>query len=588
MLRISLLMCAAVAASATSIADTLLNFQNIESLVLSGKGKELPAVVKVVVESPNGLLRVDQVEGASGGTWLRARGVQYAEHPVDSRRWQPPVRLAPWTSVRDATQWGDDCVQGPFLSQIESIQTHSMSESCLYLNVWAPSDAAGNVSSTPLPVMLWIHGGSFTLGGTTSYSGDGMFSYKRDVVLVTVNYRLGALGFLGGAAVAANTTDGSSGNFGLQDTRMAMEWVARNIAAFGGDPKRITIFGESAGASMVESHLAAPRSNGLFAAAIMQSGAFDNYTIQPDPQGNFHSFAAEVGCDTEADVMACLRATPLWYPDGHGGLFPALANSSGYAGFGPTKDDVEFVESPEQSAMAGRLNNVSAAMLGTCLNEGRMLMPIMMPIANAPLSSHADLVQWLHDYYPCVEGKVGQMYQKDLAALGPWGTAALIYTDSQYLCPTQRSAQWLADMGAATYVYRVEHKPSTYRGDLLYQTAWCEDYSRCPNATALDVGVGHGADVSLLFNDPRLNADDQQVAYAMIDYWQNFAASFNPNAGVGSHASDPALPQWPDFGQANTIMTLTRIPIAASQLRAGYCNFWAHTDSGLPPILTQH
>merc|ERR1719454_2400142 len=122
------------------------------------------------------------------------------------------------------------------------------------------------------------------MGGTTSYTADGIFSHRQNAVLVTANYRLGALGFIGGKAIAKSTVDGSSGNFGLQDTRLVLEWVRRNIASFGGDPHRVTIFGESSGASLVETHLSAPRSNGLFRNAIIQSGAFDNYTVQPDPE----------------------------------------------------------------------------------------------------------------------------------------------------------------------------------------------------------------------------------------------------------------------------------------------------------------
>ena len=184
-------------------------------------------------------------------------------------------------------------------------------------------------------------------------------------MLVTVNYRLGALGWLGGAAVAADSTDGSAGNFGLQDSREALRWVARNAAAFGGDAARVAICGESAGASMVETHLAAPRSARLFSRAILQSGAFDNYTTQADPELGFAVLAARAGCPTGGAGLACLRALPLRAPPGKPQLMAALANTSAAGYFGPVVDGVELMEPPEVSAATGRLNPVRGVLLGS-------------------------------------------------------------------------------------------------------------------------------------------------------------------------------------------------------------------------------
>ena len=272
-----------------------------------------------------------------------------------------------------------------------------MSEGCLYLNIYAPngttavaSASAASPSSTPtnsgtapetppevLPVLVWIHGGSFTFGGSSAYDGDAFFAHRRDVVLVTVNYRLGALGWLGGKAVATSTTDGSSGNFGLQDTRSALGWIRRNIGAFGGDPDRVTISGESAGASIVETHLATPKSNGLFSGAIMQSGAFDNYTVQAHPEEGFRALQCLTVCEklpkpyNDTQVMTCLRSLALddvgavsvagsaggggtSVGGGHarggggdGGLPQALANTSSSGWFSPNVDNVELTAPPE-------------------------------------------------------------------------------------------------------------------------------------------------------------------------------------------------------------------------------------------------
>lgn len=352
--------------------------------------------------------------------------------------------------------------------------------------------------------------------GTSHYGADRLFSYRRDFVLVTINYRLGALGWLGGAAVAAESTDGSAGNFGLQDSREALRWVARNAAAFGGDAARVAICGESAGASMVETHLAAPRSARLFSRAILQSGAFDNYTTQTDPELGFAALAAHAGCPTGGAGLACLRALPLRSPPGEPELMAALANTSAAGYFGPVVDGVELFEPPEVSAATGRLNPVRGVLLGSTADEGRLLMPTTMPIANAPFSTAADLRAWLRANFPGPDpAALDALYAADAAADGPWGAAANAYTDGQYLCPTARSARWLAAAGVAeVYTYRLEYAPQMYDrlGELAYWQVWCRDYARCANATARSVRVGHGADVPLLFHDARLNATDRVVA----------------------------------------------------------------------------
>lgn len=283
-------------------------------------------VTRVSLDIPDGPLVLDLVEGPHG-SWLRARGVQYAEHPVGRLRFQPPVPKPAWGPGGppvNATAFGKECYQGPPFNRLIGIGFREMSEACLFLNVYAPRTprqrvkgglgiANGRVAAESLPVLLWIHGGSFAYGGSAGYNGDRIMEVRRDVIVITVNYRVGSLGFLGGKAVQETTTDKSSGNFGLQDTREALRWVRRNIGAFGGDRDKITIFGESAGASLVACHLVAPRSAGLFRGAIMQSGAFDNYTVQADAEASFDAFAREANCTSaiRAETLLCLRFKPL-------------------------------------------------------------------------------------------------------------------------------------------------------------------------------------------------------------------------------------------------------------------------------------
>jgi len=288
-----------------------------------------------------------------------------------------------------------------------------------------------------------------------------------------------------------------------------------------------------------------------------------------------------VGSPASAAVLACLRETPLWTEDGRG-LVPALGNTTSEGDWSPVLDGVEFTESPEASAKAGRLNKVSSVMIGTTHDEGRFLMPLLMPMPNGPLSTRDDFTTWLGEYYPEASTKILELYGSELASLGAWKTAALVYTESQYLCPTQRSALWMSKVGTPAFVYRLDYKPSIFdiAASFVFEEMWCSDYSHCSNITAQDVGVGHSADVYLLFDDPRLNFTDHQVAHTIIDYWQNFALSGSP---AGLRADGTVLPHWPMYEPLNATMLLSPQPVATDGLRQHQCNFWLSAHSGLPP-----
>ncbi|MDB5999355.1 MAG: para-nitrobenzyl esterase PnbA, partial [Rhizobacter sp.] len=191
------------------------------------------------------------------------KGVPYAARPVGPLRWQAPQALAPWVGVRSALQFGPDCPQPP--SEPSRATRHA--EDCLYLNVWAPADAACG----SLPVMVWLHGGSFVGGSGSDPRSDGASLAREGVVVVTLNYRVGLFGFLAHPALSAESTRGVSGNYGLLDQLCALRWVREHIARFGGDASRITLFGNSAGASSIALLMASPLAVGLFQRAILQS-----------------------------------------------------------------------------------------------------------------------------------------------------------------------------------------------------------------------------------------------------------------------------------------------------------------------------
>ena len=470
-----------------------------------------------------------------------------------------------------------------------------------------------------------------------------------DIPVTRYHDRLGALGWLGGKAVADSTHDGSAGNFGIQDTRSALSWIQRNIAAFGGDPSRVTICGESAGASIVETHLATPKSNRLFSAAIMQSGAFDNYTVQAHPEEAFQALLSLTSCKSISNnvskALECLRGLNLeldLVADGGvgGGLPQALSNTSNSGWFSPNVDGVELIAPPEVYAATGNLNEFDAVVVGTNLNEGRYLMPFTMPVPNAPDSDADDLKAWLLTYYANASSsssssigdgagagaragaggsgavtatKILKEYANELAANGGWETAALIYTESQYLCPTSRSAQWLlsADLslspGAGNrrfnsrggnpkhkteteaenqhkniFSYELVYEPSVMKvlSEILYDK-WCADFIPCKNITKRAMGVGHTSDIYLLWNNKHLNATDKVVSHVVNDYWQNFATTGDPSVGGGSGSANGEaiaggglVPLWPPYGLANETLLLGLNSTPTANLHGNRCAFW--------------
>lgn len=214
-----------------------------------------------VVRAPAGSVR-----GEAAGDLHIFRGVPYARPPVGQLRWRPPLQLSRWSGTRDATQFGPNCMQPQSRpGSIYAEERPSMSEDCLTLNIWAPANAQN------APVMVWIHGGSLTTGAGSDGITDGATMARRGIVVVSINYRLGVLGYLAHPALSAESRRNISGNYGLLDQIAALEWVKRNIGAFGGDASNVTIAGESAGALSIMYLMAAPDARGLFHRAIAQS-----------------------------------------------------------------------------------------------------------------------------------------------------------------------------------------------------------------------------------------------------------------------------------------------------------------------------
>ena len=288
---------------AASVAATVASISLLASACTSKQQADpnpSPSAPRVTVEGGALAGRVDPAGGV-----LVFEGIPYAAPPVGDLRWRPPRPAASWQGVRQANQLGRNCMQHQPYGDITP-DVAGKSEDCLYLNVWTQSTAGRR------PVMVWIHGGGFFagFGGEERHNGGPLA--RKGAVVVTINYRLGAFGFMAHPALAAETTEGSSGNYGLLDQIAALQWVQRNIERFGGDPSRVMIFGESAGAMSVGSLIGSPLAKRLFHRAILESGTGTRLTqSRKDAEAMGLKLAAALGVTgTDAAVAARLRAVP--------------------------------------------------------------------------------------------------------------------------------------------------------------------------------------------------------------------------------------------------------------------------------------
>ncbi|HUH85312.1 MAG TPA: carboxylesterase family protein, partial [Stellaceae bacterium] len=324
------------------------------ALATGGAGAAQAAFSTDVVATTSGLVR-----GSSDGRVDSFLGVRYGRSTAGANRWTAP-KLAEFAfGIFDATTPGDSCPQpiNPFAA------TNTQSEDCLFLNVWRPHDAHfGNHR----PVLIWIHGGALINGAGAAYDPEVMVE-ESGIIVVTINYRLGALGWLANAALA--DANGDSGNYGLMDQQLAMKWVHDNIFFFGGDPEQVTIAGESAGGLSTLTNMASPTAKGFFRGAIVESGAYMLFDVQSlaVQEALGAKFATAVGCTETGDaaIAACLRNVPV----------ATLLANEGANGASPTAGVATLPQALSQAFTSGEFNQVPV-INGTNANEGRLFEPL--------------------------------------------------------------------------------------------------------------------------------------------------------------------------------------------------------------------
>jgi para-nitrobenzyl esterase len=460
------------------------------------------------------------VEGIVEDNLTVYKGIPFAAPPVGDLRWRAPQPAAKWQGVRKADQFAPGCMQsmgGPPPS--------GLSEDCLYLNVWTPAKSPQD----RVPVLVWIYGGGFN-GGATSipvYSGEKLA--KRGVVLVSIAYRVGILGFYAHPELSAESPHHVSGNYGLLDMIAGLQWIQRNIAAFGGDPKRVTIFGESAGGIAVSMLCASPLAKGLFQGAISQSGgSFGPISRTPSPGENMLALAdsevsgVEFAKAAGASSLKELRAVPAEK------LLEAGRRGRGMAW--PIVDGWVIPNDQYKLYEAGRFND-TPILVGYNSDEGATFSRERTP----------------NDYIAGVHKRYGPFADRLLKA---YPTAA------DAVPKTARDLARDSAFGWHTWVW--SRLQSKYGKGKVFYYYFDQHPDYPPDSPRAGYGSPHGADVPYVFehlDDTRhpVTPDDQRISDAMAAYWTNFAKHGDPN-GEG-------VPAWPAFSDKNpVVMYLAKTP----------------------------
>jgi para-nitrobenzyl esterase len=475
------------------------------------------------------------IVGVQGADAVVARylGVPFAAPPIAGLRWRPPQPVAPWQGVLETVHYAPACPQplpppGSFYQKEFFRTSERQSEDCLYLNLWTPARGPDE----NLPVMVWFYGGGFVQGSGSlgSFNGDALA--RRDVIVVTINYRLGPMGFLALPALDGESPDHVSGNYGLLDMIAALRWVRDNIGGFGGDPDNVTIFGQSAGGFGANAMMASPLARRLFRRAIVESlpmfGMAEPTQSLAQAEEGGKKFAAAVGATDLADLRMIPSAD----------LVRAMGADAVGFGLRPNVDGhVLPHDLPEM--IADHEPNGDALLIGSNYNEGTQLLSATTP---------EDLAALTRRRFGAVGDSIAKLYS---GSDNDGATAAQDRMQSDYLlAASAREAQIFAEKAKPAYVY---------------------SFARvAPGSDPIKVGAFHSAELAYVFGtqntiDRPWSDRDRALSEEMQHYWTNFAKTGDPNG--------PGLPEWPRYGasvhQALKLGDATRaIPVLDPERKA--------------------
>lgn len=468
-----------------------------------------------------------QVKGAVQNGVLSFKGIPFAAPPIGPLRWRPPQSVTPWAGIRSATDYAADCMQLPFPSDAAPLGGR-VGEDCLYVNIWRPVAH----QAKKLPVMVWIYGGGFVNGGTSPAVYDGKHFAEQGVILVSVNYRIGRFGFFAYPALTKEDPSQPHGNYGYMDQIAALKWVQRNIAAFGGDPGKVTVFGESAGGGSVLMLLTSPLAQGLFQQAIVESGggrdplmgarllSEKSPTGTPSAESLGIEFAKSVGVtDTGAAGLEALRNLPA--EKIVSGLNLASMFGGGASTFsGPVLDGTIVRESPQAALLAGHWAKVPV-MIGANSADIGFPRGRTMDELFAPFGADADKAKAAFD----------PDNSHNVMVVGSRISAEQIMIE-----PARFVARAVAAQGIPAYEFRFSYVAESLREKLQ--------------------GAPHATEIPFVFNTvaaaykDKLTPQDDAISKKALAYWVSFAKTGDPSA--------PGLPKWPQqSAQSDMIMDFT-------------------------------
>ena len=482
------------------------------------------------------------LKGIINGNITEFLGIPYAAPPVGNLRWMPPQSFGKWHGLLDASTFGNQCTQGG-----------GGREDCLFLNIYVPNfKKNANKHGGAAPVMFWIHGGGLTSGAGSDYDPTPLVN--QGVIVVTINYRLGYLGFF--AQTALDTEGHDAGNYGLMDQQFAMGWVQRNIGQFGGDPSNVTIFGESAGGHSVYCNLASPTAAGLFAHAISESGSylmFDSFiqSIVTLPVGETQTMGLVPGGNLVASFLgctsaACLRAVPNT-------TLVGLQPGTLYA----FVDGTLLTETPAQAFASGDFNRVPV-MAGTNHDEWRIFVAEQYDAVGKPILTQGEYDAAVFALW----GQGGTGLDLAVEFFYPWafpGGQILGNngTDGIFACSARNGDISLSNF-TNTYAYEFndEHAPP----------------QPPPAGLSFPLGAYHGSEIQYLFDTGfffEFTPPQQQLSAAMVSYWTNFAATGDPNGGT--------LPTWSLYNPTTDVFQslIPPTPTTETTFNTNHlCDFW--------------
>jgi para-nitrobenzyl esterase len=462
------------------------------------------------------LVNINQgaIEGVIENDIIIYKGVPFAEPPVGDLRWRPPQPPKKWEGVFKADKYAPACPQ-PIFPMISDLK-YGTSEDCLYLNIWKPANSA----EKKLPVLVWIHGGGFTIGTASQAVLNGEKLASKGIIVVNIAYRLGALGFIAHPELTAESENHVSGNYGILDQIAALQWVHKNISTFGGDPECVTIFGESAGGQSVNILVASPLAKGLFQRAISMSGGYFGYASNKKEEESVQvlkgaekdglEFAKRVGAASLSD----LRKTDV----------SKIISSQGTGSMGfsywPVIDGYAITDDLYTLFSEGKYADVPV-LAGSTSDEGTLFMIGLKP---------GDYAGYVRNRFGDYSEKILKLYPVNVSDDSTLRSAARLLRDSYFGWYAHTWASLQSETGKSpVYIYYFDQTLPASSATLLFK-------SNKPF---------HGSDIPYVFNhldtDPKVKYtdDDRKLSEIMMNYWVNFVKNGNPNG--------PGLAFWPSF-----------------------------------------